>query len=367
MADASASRRTFSILSVLLQCDSATNVLSMNPSLVPLLLNQLSERNRSYCSQITSVFLTLLIGAYAEMPRAQWIAACLDPIVEMVYASPDGRVNVFDYILPAILNIKPKLLPPALREESAAASHSATSLFGLDLFFLQAARSHPEDPVTSALLELSVMNVEKEIGVVGKKNEPYLLETSENPRNISRAMEYAQCGVDEIRMGMMKLVTESLYVGLNRCCDRIVDAADFGAGVENHCDDCARVVPHGQPAVSPRSQRELHASHGARDSLFAGSFQAGQRGAQRVASLAGKASGDFGFAGASAIDALSRSVLSPSPPRDRQHLYAVDVADRRYSSGRADPHFADRHRFAAGSLHVLRSLGTQSIGCLTFF
>ena len=212
MTDASTSRRTFSILSVLLQCDSATNVLSMHPSLVTLLLNQLSERNRSYCSQITSVFLNLLIGAYAEMPRSQWIAVCIDPIVEMVYASPDGRVNVFDYILPAILNIKPKLLPPALREESAEASHSSTSLFGLDLFFLNVARSHPEDPVTSALLELSVMNVEKEIGVVGKKNEPYLIEDSENPRNTRRAMEYARCGVDEIRMSMMKLVTESLYV-----------------------------------------------------------------------------------------------------------------------------------------------------------
>ena len=80
------------------------------------------------------------------------------------------------------------------------------------MYFLNVARSHPEDPITSALLELSVMNVEKEIGVVGKKNEPYLIEDSENPRNIRRAMEYARCGVDEIRMSMMKLVTESLYV-----------------------------------------------------------------------------------------------------------------------------------------------------------
>ena len=69
----------------------------MHPSLVTLLLNQLSERNRSYCSQITSVFLNLLIGAYAEMPRSQWIAVCIDPIVEMVYASPDeGKVHLIE-------------------------------------------------------------------------------------------------------------------------------------------------------------------------------------------------------------------------------------------------------------------------------
>ena len=151
------------------------------------------------------------------MPRSQWITVCIDPIVEMSYASPDGRVNVFDYILPAILNIKPKLLPPVLCEESAEASHASTSLFGLDLFFLNVARSHPEDPVTSALLELSVMNMEKEMGVLGKKNEPYLIEDSENPRNIRRAMEYARCGMDEIRMSMMKLVTESLYVAFEFC------------------------------------------------------------------------------------------------------------------------------------------------------
>lgn len=152
------------------------------------------------------------MGAYVEMPRDQWIATCIDPIVDVIYSSPDGRANVFNYVLPAILNIKTKLLSPELKAESAESSHSPTSLFGLDLYLLQVSRSRPEDPITSALLELSVMNVEKEIGVVGKKNEPYLCEKSDNPRNVCRAMEYAQCGVDEIRISMMKLVTESLYV-----------------------------------------------------------------------------------------------------------------------------------------------------------
>ena len=68
-----------------------------------------------------------------------------------------------DYILLAILNIKPELWPTAMREGWAESSHSSTSLFGLNLFFLYIAPSNPEDPVMRALLELGVMNVEKEI------------------------------------------------------------------------------------------------------------------------------------------------------------------------------------------------------------
>ena len=49
-------------------------------------------------------------------------------------------VNVFDYILLVILNIKPELWPSAMREEWAESSHSSTSLFGLNLFFFY---SHP--------------------------------------------------------------------------------------------------------------------------------------------------------------------------------------------------------------------------------
>ena len=78
-------------------------------------------------------------------------------------------VNVFDYILLAILNIKPKLWPSAMREESAESSHSSTSLFGLNLFLLYIASSNPEDPVMRAFLELSVMNVEKEIIMVKER------------------------------------------------------------------------------------------------------------------------------------------------------------------------------------------------------
>ena len=75
-------------------------------------------------------------------------------------------VNVFDYILLVILNIKPEFWPFAMREECAESSHSSTSLFRINLFFLYIAHSNLEDPVMRAMLELSVMNVEKEMSMV---------------------------------------------------------------------------------------------------------------------------------------------------------------------------------------------------------
>ena len=75
-------------------------------------------------------------------------------------------VNVFDYILLVILNIKPELWPSAMHEEWAEYSHSSTSLFRINLLFLYIEPSNPEDPVIRAMLELSVMNVKKEIRIV---------------------------------------------------------------------------------------------------------------------------------------------------------------------------------------------------------
>ena len=75
-------------------------------------------------------------------------------------------VNVFNYIRLAILNFKPEFWPSAMREEWAESSHSSTSLFGINLFFLCITPSNPEDPVMRAMLELSVMNVEKEMSMV---------------------------------------------------------------------------------------------------------------------------------------------------------------------------------------------------------
>ena len=55
-----------------------------------------------------------------------------------------------------------------MREEWAEYTHSSTSLFGLDLFFLYIASSNPEDPMMRAMLELSVVNVEKEMSMVNE-------------------------------------------------------------------------------------------------------------------------------------------------------------------------------------------------------
>ena len=77
-------------------------------------------------------------------------------------------MNVFDYICLAILIIKPEFWPSVMREEWAESSHSSTSLFGINLFFLYIAHSNPEDPVMIAMLELSVMNVEKEMSMVNE-------------------------------------------------------------------------------------------------------------------------------------------------------------------------------------------------------
>ena len=56
-----------------------------------------------------------------------------------------------------------------MSEECAESSHSSTSLFGLNLFFLYIASSNPEDPVIRALLELSVMNEEKGMSMIKEK------------------------------------------------------------------------------------------------------------------------------------------------------------------------------------------------------
>ena len=77
-------------------------------------------------------------------------------------------VNVFDYILLAILNIKPEFWPSAIHEECIESSHSSTSLFRINLLFLYVAPSNPEDPVMRALLELSVVKEEKKMSMMNE-------------------------------------------------------------------------------------------------------------------------------------------------------------------------------------------------------
>ena len=120
-------------------------------------------------------------------------------------------------------------------------------------------------------------------------------------------------------------------------------------------------MPHRESAISPRSERELHASHRARDSLNAGSFQASEGSVQCIASCAEKAASFLGFVGVAAVFACTRRVLSSSPDCHGKHCVDLGFTDRNDSSGRTDAHIADCHGSAAGSLHILRLFGTKII------
>ena len=77
-----------------------------------------------------------------------------------IYSHPESHLNIFNYILPSLLALKPNVLSPSLKKEQAAPS--ADSIFHLDLFFLREAASGP-DPV---------MN---EKGRIGKVSGDYLV------------------------------------------------------------------------------------------------------------------------------------------------------------------------------------------------
>ena len=81
-------------------------------------------------------------------------------------------MNIFNYILPSLLALKPNGLSPSLKKEQAAPS--ADSIFHLDLFFLREAASG-SDPVMNALLTLTVLRIDKEKGRIGKVSGDYLV------------------------------------------------------------------------------------------------------------------------------------------------------------------------------------------------
>lgn len=100
------------------------------------------------------------------------------------------------------------------------------SLFHMDLYFLQAALNGI-DPSVNALLAMCVLRLGKERGIVGKIAGDYLLDLNEEEKEekkdegrkiqrvmrMEQALEWSQCGSDEIRIQLMELVTNSLYVG----------------------------------------------------------------------------------------------------------------------------------------------------------
>ena len=157
---------TISILSVLPQCDSVMIVLSL---FIHSSSHCCSTSSRNEIIPLFSDSIRLSKSADRCVSRDASLA--MNRCLHRSYQENDlhinrWTVNVSDYILLAILNIKPNLWPSAMREECAEYSHSSTSLFRINLLFLYIAHSNPEDPVMRAMLELSVMNVDKEMSMV---------------------------------------------------------------------------------------------------------------------------------------------------------------------------------------------------------
>ena len=163
----------------------------LHPTLIAFLLSQLSDRNTCFCAQITSVLLRLIVNLYVEVgkqDREAWLRTCIAPIVETVYSSREGRDHVFNYILPALLDIKPNFLSKELREEKgqrlACPSHSLFTL---------------------------VITLEKELGLWGKDSSCYIGEGGKKLSE-SRALQYARSGSVEIELALMDLLSATSCV-----------------------------------------------------------------------------------------------------------------------------------------------------------
>ena len=156
---------TFSILSVLPPCDSAINVLSIHPSLITLLLNQFSERSHTTVLRFHSYF---------------WI--CWSKCAQRCF---DRNESLFVSILSRKWSVHHPMDCKRVWLHSTRYSQHQTgalaicdawrmgriftfinfTLWTQSILFLFAP-SNPEDPVMRAMLELSVMNVEKEMSMV---------------------------------------------------------------------------------------------------------------------------------------------------------------------------------------------------------
>lgn len=209
------------------------------------------------------------------------------PIVRSIYSHPDSHLNIFNYILPSLLALKPNVLSPSLKKEQA--SPSADSIFNLDLFFLREAANGP-DPVMNALLTLTVLRIDKEKGRIGKVSGDYLVgsgmcvaslaessvhssETSVNAATsqqrvleLERALEWAGCGVDDIRVTLAQLVALSLFVGFPdsvHCRRRSFPIRRNGA---SRNDWCAAVCSRRTRAIATTSWSPSHSCWSARSS-----------------------------------------------------------------------------------------------------
>lgn len=209
----------FAVLTVLLQCETASSIFKIHPSLIQFLLSQLTERNSSLCSQVTSVLIMLLLRLYEELgidKRNDWFSICIDPIIETVYSNKSKNHHVFNYVLPSLLNIKPNLLSKTLLKEYQDVKEGKEgyeqSVFKLSHYFMDQIQKK-DDEETSVLFLLYIMRVDKQSGVIGKKPGDYL---GDQPYQlpIALAEKYSQCGNDDIRLVLFDLICSSLYVYL---------------------------------------------------------------------------------------------------------------------------------------------------------
>lgn len=211
------SRKVFAVLTILLQCETASSIFKIHPTLIQFLLSQLTERNSSLCSQVTSVLIMLLLRMYEELgkeKRDSWFMICVDPIIDTVYTTKSKNQHIFSYVLPSLLNIKTNLLSKTLLKEYQDVKEGKEgydqSIFKLSHYFMDQIRKRDNEE-TSVLFLLNVLRVDKQSGLIGKEpgdylgNQPYQLP-------IALAEKYGQCGNDEIRLALFDLICSSLYV-----------------------------------------------------------------------------------------------------------------------------------------------------------
>ena len=212
-------------MTILLKCDSIQSLQEIFPSLIDFLLSQLTDRNSSLCSQVTTVLISLILRFYEELGsdrRDEWFSTCIDPIIESVFANRVSNHHIFAYVFPALFNIKYNLLSPKLQEEyNLVKQHQGgneRSIFNLRYYFIQQVVSDDsrfgQDPETAALYLIHILKVNKQAGLLGKEPGDYL-GNQVGQLSQSLARQYAQCGNDEIRLGLFDLICSSLYVGVN--------------------------------------------------------------------------------------------------------------------------------------------------------
>ena len=212
----------FAILNILLKCDTIQSLMEIFPSLIQFLLSQLTDRNSSLCSQVTTVLISLILRFYEELGsdrRDEWYSICIDPIIERVFANTASNHHIFNYVFPALFNIKSNLLSPKLQEELTFVKQGKegyeNSIFNLRLYFIQKVfsdQSHfSKDQETTALFLIHILKVNKQSGLLGKEPGDYLGE-SVGQLSHSLVYQYARCGNDEIRLGLFDLICSSLYV-----------------------------------------------------------------------------------------------------------------------------------------------------------